>query len=54
MSSEKPSKIIHELANEIRGLLAESKALEDSEKRAVAKAKVDSLAEILALRELGA
>lgn len=54
VSSEKPSKIVHELANDIRGLLAESDALKDPAKRATAKKEIDALAEILALRELGA
>jgi len=54
VSTEKPSKIIHALAEDIRRLLSESNALQDPGKRGNAKEKVDTITEILALRELGA
>ena len=54
MSAEKPSRIIHALAEDIRRLLSESNTLQDPGKRASAKKEVDALTEILVLKELGA
>ena len=54
MSAEKPSRIVHALAEDIRRLLSKSNALQDPVKRASAKKEVDTLTEMLALKELGA